>query len=232
MATARKLDPAVSTPPLSSETAFLSRALAQGLDTPLVALRASLESLGQELRQGTTRLPPLRIEGVLGEFERLGKNVRQLLEYATPPAVHALECSLEEIVQAACTPLTPEQKERVVHARIESGPDLVVDGPLLSACLRRLLENALEASEGQVLVVARREGTRTTFSVIDEAGSDPFGPQWQPTPFQTTKPNHIGLGLALTQRDVALLGGRLEFLRNPGGETCVRITLENTETNR
>ncbi|MEQ1894254.1 MAG: ATP-binding protein [Planctomycetota bacterium] len=228
MATAN--DPAhLPAPVLTSDTAFLSRAIAQGLDTPLVALRASLETLGQELRQGATRLQPMRIEGVLGEFERLGKNVRQLLEYATPPAIHALECSLEEIVHAARAPLTPELRERVACARIEPGAVLVVDGPLLAACLRRLLENALEAGSGPVLVVARREGTRTSFSVLDESGADAFGPEWQPTPFLTTKPNHIGLGLALTQRDVALLGGRLEFLRNPGGETCVRMTFETTE---
>jgi two-component system sensor histidine kinase PilS (NtrC family) len=216
-------------PALTSNTAFLSRAIAQGLDTPLAALRASLETLGQELRQSGTRLQPMRIEGVLGEFERLGRNVRNLLEYATPPVVHALECSLEEIVHAARAPLAPELRERVVSARIEPGAALLVDGPLLAICLRRLLENALEAGTGPVLVVARREDTRTSFSVLDEAGSDAFGPAWQPTPFLTTKPNHIGLGLALTQRDVALLGGQLEFLRNAGGETCVRITFETTE---
>ena len=125
-----------------------------------------------------------------------------------------------------------ELRERVVSARIEPGASLVVDGPLLSTCLRRLLENALEAGTGPVLVVARREGGRTSFSVLDESGADAFGPEWHPTPFLTTKPNHIGLGLALTQRDVALLGGRLEFLRNPGGETCVRMTFESTERAR
>lgn len=225
-------DATASVATLSSETAFLSRALAQGLDRPLLALRASLETLGQELRQGPGSVAPMRIDGVLGEFERLGKNVRQLLEYATAPAIHALDCSLEEIVQAARAPLASEQRERVVCARIEPGASLIVDGPLLATCLRRLLENALEAGTGTVLVVARRTEESTSFSVLDENGADAFGPEWHPTPFLTTKPNHIGLGLALTQRDVALLGGRLEFLRNPGGETCVRITLPSTENAR
>ena len=83
-----------------------------------------------------------------------------------------------------------------------------------------------------LLAELRRAGRRAPVLLLDENGADAFGPEWHPTPFLTTKPNHIGLGLALTQRDVALLGGRLEFLRNPGGETCVRITLPSTENAR
>lgn len=231
MPTAPDLGPDAQLAPLSSETAFLSRALAQGLDTPLTALRASLETLGHELRAGVKDIQPLRIEGVLGEFERLGRNVQELLEYATPPAVHALECSLEEIVRAACAPLAAAQRERVLVARVEPGSELHVDGPLLAGALRRLIENALEAGSGPVLVVARREGVTTSFSVVDDAAAG-LAPDRQPAPFQTTKPNHLGLGLALTRRDVALLGGRLEFLRTPGGETCVRISLDSKDSAR
>jgi len=226
-------EPSAATPLAStpSETVFLSRALAQGLDTPLSALRASLETLGHELRAGVKDIQPLRIEGVLGEFERLGRNVRELLDYATPPEVRPLACSLEEIVRAACAPLDVLARERVLVARVEPGSEITVDGPLLATALRRLIENALEAGTGQVLVVARREPAGTSFSVTDDA-SAALAPDWQATPFCTTKPNHLGLGLALTRRDVALLGGRLEFLRTPGGETCVRISLDSKETAR
>jgi len=230
MPTLPELDQAVPLAPLSSETAFLSRALAQGLDTPLSALRASLETIGLELRAGVKGIQPMRIEGVLGEFERLGRNVQELLDYATLPEVRPLSCSLEEIVRAARAPLSPAFKERVTLAQVEPGAELDVDGPLLASALRRLIENALEAGSGEVLVVARREASGTSFSVIDDAAG--FGPDWQPTPFCTTKPNHLGLGLALTRRDVALLGGRLEFLRTPGGETCVRISLDSKESAR
>jgi len=116
----------------------------------------------------------------------------------------------------------------VVLASGEYGDEIVVDGPLLSSCLRRLIENAFEAGAEHVLLVARREPGLASFSVIDDAASG-LAPGWKPLPFQTTKPNHLGLGLALTQRDVALLDGRLEFLATPGGETCVRITIQDPE---
>lgn len=207
----------------------LSRALAQGLDTPLAALRASMESLSQELGQGSRPgLPRLRMDGVLREVERLGRNVRELCDFASPPTPRPLTCTLEEIIAAATQPLTSEQRARVLAAHFERGATLRVDGPLLSGCLRRLLENALEATDGPVLVVVRLADGCTSFTVVDEAPST-LGPDWQPAPFQTTKPNHLGLGLALTQRDIALLNGRLDFLSAPGGETCVRISIPSKE---
>lgn len=206
----------------------LSRALSQGLDTPLAALRATMESLTQELQQRTGALQPLRLDGVLREVDRLGKNVRELCDLASPPVPRPLTCSLEEIVHAARAQLAPEQRRRVVAARCEPGAALDVDGPLLASCLRRLLENALEATEEVVLVVARRTPDTASFSVIDDAPSV-FGPDWKPVPFHTTKPNHLGLGLALTARDIELLNGRLDFFSTPGGETCVRITIRTKE---
>jgi signal transduction histidine kinase len=211
--------------------ATLSRALAQGLDTPLAALRATMESLSLELVQRNVGLSPLRLDGVLREVERLGRNVRELCDLASPPVPRPLACSLEEIVHAARRALPCEQRARVVCARCEAGANLEVDGPLLAGCLRRLLENALEATDGIVLVVARLEAGAPSFTVVDEAPSE-LGPDWRPIPFRSTKPNHLGLGLTLTHRDVALLNGRLEFLSTPGGRTSVRITLPSKETGR
>jgi C4-dicarboxylate-specific signal transduction histidine kinase len=206
------------------QDAVLARALVQGLNTPLAALRATMESLSQELLHERGSVAPLRIDGVLREVDLLGKNVRDLCDFAAAPVPSPLRCSLEEIVEAARAPLTTEQRVRTIAARCEPGAALVVDGPLLSGCLRRLIENALEATASLALVVARLEEGRATFAVVDDAPSA-FGRDWRPSPFHTTKPNRLGLGLALTQRDVALLNGRLEFLSTTGGATCVRITV-------
>jgi signal transduction histidine kinase len=210
----------------------LALALTKGLDTPLSALRATMESLGDELAAANLRvLRPQRIDGVLAEVERLGKNVRELCDFAAPPVPRAEACSLDEIVVAARAGLRPEQRGRVVAARCQPNATLEVDGPLLSGSLRRLLENALEATEELVLVVARQDGGEASFTVVDDAPSA-LGPAWRVAPFQSTKPNHLGLGLALTQRDVALLNGRLEFLSSPGGQTCVRISIPSKGAGR
>ena len=216
---------------LAGRDASLSRALAQGLDTPLVALRATMESLGQEVLQGARPVAQLRIDGVLRELERLEKNVRALCAFASPPVPHPLPCSLEEIVSTARAGLTSDQRRRVIAARSTPGAHLEVDGPLLGDCLRRLIENALEASDDVVLVVARREPGQASLAVIDR-GPSSLASDWQPLPFHTTKPNHLGLGLTLTRRDVELLNGRMECLSTPSGDTCVRITIPCLEDDR
>ena len=157
--------------------------------------------------------------------------MRGLCELAAQPVPLPLSCSLEEIVSAARGGLTPEQRRRVLAARTEPGAAILVDGPLLSACLRRLIENALEATDGLVLLVARREREHASFSVVDDAPGG-LGPDWRLVPFHSTKPNHLGLGLTLTRRDVGLLNGRLEFLSTPGSGTCVRITVPIKEDDR
>ena len=228
----------MATPQPNSPQALLgrdgsfARALAQGLDTPLSALRATMESFGHELQAVSVRpaMRPQRLAGVLQEVERLGKNVRELCDFAAAPVPQALACTLDEIVTSARAQLWPEQREQVVAA-CEANVSIDVDGPLLAGCLRRLLENALEATDELVLLVARRAGDGASFTVVDDAPSA-LGPDWQVVPFQTTKPNHLGLGLALTQRDVALIDGRLEFLSSPGGQTCVRISIPSKGAGR
>jgi signal transduction histidine kinase len=187
-----------------------------------------VESLGQEVLLERVAVQPLRIDGVLREVDRINKNVRELVDFTSPPVPRPLACTLHEIAQTARAQIAPELRARVVLAHCEADAALHVDGPLLSACLRRLLENALEATDELVLVVARRDGGECSFAVVDGAPSA-HGPGWQPMPFHSTKPNHLGLGLVLTQRDVALLGGRLEFLSTPLDETCVRITIPSHE---
>ena len=72
----------------------LGAVLAQGLDLPLNALRASMESLCSSLR-GSEHGSDL-VDGVLEEVERLGHNVRGLVELATPPILQPLRCTATE----------------------------------------------------------------------------------------------------------------------------------------
>ncbi len=199
-----------------------SHALRQGLDLPLTALRASMEALRLELsRDG---IAGRRIHGVLREVERLSENARSLLDFATLPEPRPLRCSVEEILRSARSALDAGQRPRVLVAPVQGRTFLDVDGPLLSNCLRRLAENALEAGSEHVLLVGRLAERQATFSVIDDARRG-FEAAPMLAAFRTTKPNHLGLGLTLTQRDVELMQGRLEFLPTVAGETCVRITV-------
>jgi signal transduction histidine kinase len=211
--------PGESSAPTALDAA-LGRALTHGLDLPLSALRASLESLAHALTQRGGA--PEHLAGMLDEVAHIGRNVQDLVDYATPPRPQPLRCRLQEVVDSALRGLAPAQRACVLFARPAESLELEVDGPLLARALRRLLENSFEAGSDGVLLAARRSGAELTFGIVD-GSPRPFDPEQALAPFHTTKPHHLGLGLTLVDRDAQLLGGALRFLRGPLGDTCAEL---------
>lgn len=199
----------------------LEHALAQGLKTPVAALRASVEGLSCELRGVTPR--PAAIPGALEEVELLGRNVQRLLEWAGPVQPAPLRCRVEEILRTSTRAFRALKRSRVLAVSAARDLSLLVDGPLLSGLLQRLLENALEGGSDDVLLRVALGAHRITFSVVNQA-AHPFDPEWAMQPFHTTMPNRLGLGLAVAGRHAELLGGTLTL--HVSAEGVVRTTVE------
>ena len=204
----------------------LGHALISGLNVPLSALRAALESLALEVdgdeRQSTT------VAGALQEVSKVGRAVQDLADFAAPRPPMPLRCTVEEIVYSARHRLRREDRTRVLVARLEPGHVMEVDGPLLARCLARLIENAVEAGPGYVLVNVRSDGGDTLFTTVNR---DPHGHldlNWAQMPFQTDKPHHLGLGLALAKRDLELMGGALSLTRTPRGEAVAMARIPDS----
>ena len=207
--------------------ATLEEALSRGLELPLSALRASLESLGRSLPEKGPQDEMLH--AILGEVQRLGRNVRELMEYASAPEPMPMRCTAIEIARSALNGLAKEDVTRVAIARVESEGSLRTDAPLLSKAVRRMLENALAAGSEDVLLVLRSGRTETTFSIVNAdptSGSDTRRDAIV-TPFESKKRARLGLGLALTERDVALIGGRVERGAATSSGAVVRIVSPN-----
>ena len=144
---------AASAAALVRKSGAVARALTGGLELPLQAIRASVENLHHEFARDP--VGSRRLDGVLRGVERLGRNVDGLVDLAAPPTPRPLFCTLAEIVDAALQGLRPEERARVLSARPCGEEPLRIDGPLLSVCLRRLIENSLEAGSESVLWAAR-----------------------------------------------------------------------------
>jgi two-component system sensor histidine kinase RegB len=123
------------------------------------------------------------------------------------------------------------------HRRPETLPILDIDPelaqqhsqpePTISQALNDLLNNAADASSGQVRLHLERQGQELAFRVQDEgpgfsaealrhAGRIPY----------SNKAHGMGLGLFLTRATAERLGGRLELRNlNPGAEACLYLPL-------
>ena len=196
----------------------LARALIEGLDVPLAALRAVLESLARDLGEDPRGAC---VSGALAEVSRAGRTVQDLVDFTSPPELMPLECTVEEILAGARQRLPRGTRERVLVARGDRAHKLFIDGPLLARTLHRLLESAVEAGSGHVLVSVRCEKGATLFTTVShesgaEHSADHCGDQ------RSARHSHgRDLGLALARRDLARMGGELSLTRTPRGETVV-----------
>jgi signal transduction histidine kinase len=193
----------------------LARALLEGLDLPLAALRAVLESLARDLGEDPRAAS---VAGALAEVTRAGRTVQDLVDFAAPPELMPLQCTIEEIISGARQRLPRGARERVLVARGDRGYKLFVDGPLLARTLHRLLEAAVDSGSGHVLVSVRRENGATLFTTVShesggELDADLAGDS---RPARTARARD--LGLALARRDIARMGGELCLTRTPRGE--------------
>jgi len=110
-------------------------------------------------------------------------------------------------------------------------PRIWGDPYYLADAVASLIDNAFEASapDGKVLVrsyAARSRRGRTVIEIIDNgAGMTPeFLRDRLFQPFQTTKPQGVGLGLATAGQIVRFHRGTIRILSHPGGGTLVRLS--------
>ncbi len=202
-------------------------AIAKGLHLPLTALRASAETLRRELRARDAG--QVMVRAIIDEVELLGRNVEKLLEYTNAPTPRSASCSIEEITSSVRHELAPEHRKRFVVLHAHDLGTIEVDGPMLAHTIGLLVENAFEAGGTCVQLETHCRGNHTCFTVVDDATTH-FEPQEAAGPFQSTKPNRLGLGLSLVHRDLAAQGGWLELVRDPQVGTRAMVTIPNRLT--
>jgi signal transduction histidine kinase len=121
---------------------------------------------------------------------------------------------------------------RTLSLALGAIPEIWGDPYYLTDVLKSLIENALEAvpPEGRVLVRTFRDESarrpRVVVEIIDNGtGMSPeFVRDRLFKPFQTTKPDGVGLGLATANQLVQLHDGKFSLLTRPGGGTVIRVS--------
>jgi signal transduction histidine kinase len=208
----------------------LSAGLAHELRNPIGTIRASAEMLMKNVPEDNAVARELA--GFIStEVDRTNKLVGRFLEFARPLELRLQPADVGELIDRAVTHLERDAANNGITVYRNYSPDIApvaVDGDLMERVFYNLLLNAAQASPagGAITVKTRTADGTLEISVIDRgAGIDPKHRESIFNPFFTTKPDGVGLGLAIVSKIVDEHGGRITVESEVGRGSVFRVHL-------
>jgi signal transduction histidine kinase len=207
----------------------LSAGLAHELRNPLSTIRASAEMLARSVARENE--VAREVAGFISsEVDRTNSLVTRFLEFARPLTLRAAPADLAQVLDHAAALLEREAGSRVTVYKNYSPdiPPLPLDAELMERVFYNLLLNAAQATApgGAVTLKTRLADAMAEVSVIDRgAGIDPKLRDAIFNPFVTTKPEGVGLGLAIVSKIVDVHGGKITVESEPGKGSVFRVYL-------
>ncbi|MCC7536593.1 MAG: PAS domain-containing protein, partial [Deltaproteobacteria bacterium] len=189
--------------------ADMATALAHEIRNPLATIANSAASLRRLVPDGDATI---LLDCVDEEVARLGRIVRDLVDFARSPAVHVREESPVDLAMQALD-LAKARRPGVSFriASVERAPlKFPLDRGLVEQALVQLLVNAAEATEagGEVLVAIQQANHLVSYEVRDRGpglSSEASVRAFQP--FFSTRAGGTGLGLPIARRIAQAHGG-------------------------
>lgn len=170
------------------------------------------------------------MESILNGVKYLEERLDEFVEFSKPPVLKLGKVDLNRFFNEAFVILKDRcQLKRIrISSNLESNMLIRADRTQLFLAFINLLLNAVEAvSEGGVISVeSRRQGNEVKIDIVDNgAGIHPRDLPEVFSPFYSTKPNSIGMGLPVAKRAVEAHGGKIEISSVKGQVTRVSVTL-------
>lgn len=209
----------------------LTAGLAHEVRNPLNAAKLQLELLGRRLKRSSDD-PKLTEPGrlVQHELERLTVLLNELLSFARPSSLSAVEHDLVVIVRQVIEIERPLALTREVELELR-GPSAAVpaevDAGKLHQIVQNLVRNAIEAAPvgGHVAVELGSGRDQVQLRISDDGPGIPA--EVVPRifePFFSTKDGGTGMGMAIVHSLVTQHRGVIDLASEPGA-TCVTVTL-------
>jgi signal transduction histidine kinase len=176
-------------------------------------------------------------EQILASLEEAKRVIDELLRFGQDRALNLYPHSLRELVAECVQECLPAAGKRSVELVVSPGADTTIplDKHKLKQALGNVLDNAIEVTP----VGARVEIEPLSDAACVRIEIRDYGPGVEPairprlfTPFCTTKPHGIGLGLALARELVEAHGGTIEWTEAAPGTTFVLTVPREPRTDR
>jgi signal transduction histidine kinase/HPt (histidine-containing phosphotransfer) domain-containing protein len=209
------------------------------LRTPLNGILGYAELL--RLEGGLTGLQEERVGAMMQAGQHLLKMIERVLDFATIETgrieLHPVDVVVRDLTEACMTFIGPLATERGLRLRMVSSYDtplqILADPARLRQVLLNLLSNAVKYTpagsvELRMLAGAVQGGLRLeiadTGPGINDTGRDRLFQEFERLD-ATTSVEGAGLGLAIASQIIALMGGEIGYLPNPGGGSMFWVEL-------
>lgn len=203
---------------------------AHQLNTPLSTLRTLVSDLGRG-REGDAALHA-DVQDMAGEIERCRGILREMVEYGHRQLAGATQlATLGEYVRENADRFRLLRPEAEVVVEVAAGlrERTIRVQPGLAHALLNLMQNALDASSDNgsrvVTLVADIDGDKVEFVVGDRGGGLAVN-RAVSLPVVSSKPDGLGIGLALARSTVERMRGELHAYSDAGGtRVCIKLPI-------
>ncbi|HEV7798563.1 MAG TPA: ATP-binding protein, partial [Pyrinomonadaceae bacterium] len=214
----------------------MAATVAHEIKNPLSAIKSIAQVMGEDETLSHEYARDLSL--IVGETDRLGRSVTQLLSFARKELPSELPARSEQLIQSTVRLFQTSAEKEGVRLSLKLENDVELDGPAVSAvrvALSNLLLNALQATPagGEIAITQKIENGAVVILVEDSGpgvSDDLRRRVWEP--FFTTKQRGTGLGLAIVRKRMQEAGGTARLISrvNSGGARFeLRVPLRTTD---
>jgi signal transduction histidine kinase len=208
----------------------LSAGLAHELRNPLGTMKASAEMLLRNVRAENE--VAREVAGFIStEVDRTNSLITRFLQFARPLQLRLDNADLAHTLDRAVALVEREAQGVAIYKNY--APEIApfpFDAELMERVFYNLILNAVQATApgGAVTVKTRAAAGTVEVAVIDRGvGIDPRQRDSIFNPFFTTKPEGVGLGLAIVAKIVDEHGGKITVESEPGKGSVFHVLLPN-----
>ena len=209
----------------------LTAGLAHELRNPLGTIKASAELLTKESILSRPEVMSEMAGYIVTETDRVNGLISNFLDFARPLQIHPVTADLRAVIADAVHQHGDLASKLGVSIFVKEAPNLTefsFDPDLLKIAISNLLQNAIQASPaGQTVEIHAEPANDSVRIFIVDHGKGIAAEHLESifNPFFTTKPQGVGLGLAIVSKIVDEHQGLIHLASQPGQGTTFTLTL-------
>ncbi|HHS48683.1 MAG TPA: hypothetical protein ENM99_02325, partial [Desulfurella acetivorans] len=208
---------------------YISQGIAHVLRNPIMSISGFLNLIRKKLPNDIKDDVEPYLEYIQGEFSKIMKIVLDIEIINNVSDLKLEKVNINDFLHSVFENFQLENTLKPIQykCQFDCSENLYVDKKLFGLALEEILKNAYESIEekGNMFMYCQKEGNNVLISIEDDGGGidkERLGMLF--TPFYSTKPKNIGLGLFISKLIMQAHKGRLRVI-SKNNTTTVKLIL-------